>query len=135
MPRILVSTIIAVLLVYLIDFTAAGNTTCAGNLTQWYTNAVGETACEILPLPLPFLTFSRPTGTTYQRLRQICNQNCRLFFSFHRKETKYETLDLKIKSQTSEQMPQVINVTINCVRPKQIPLISVLIFMARGLLL
>ncbi|KIJ67430.1 hypothetical protein HYDPIDRAFT_108200 [Hydnomerulius pinastri MD-312] len=35
---------------------AAGNTTCAGNLTDWYTNAVGETACE-----------------TYQRLRQICN--------------------------------------------------------------
>ncbi|KAH7886800.1 hypothetical protein F5I97DRAFT_1936419 [Phlebopus sp. FC_14] len=34
----------------------AGNTTCAGSLTDWYTNAVGETACE-----------------TYQRLRQICN--------------------------------------------------------------
>ncbi|OAX33981.1 hypothetical protein K503DRAFT_478958 [Rhizopogon vinicolor AM-OR11-026] len=56
MPRILVPTIAAVLLVYLIDFTIAGNTTCAGNMTQWYTDAVGETACE-----------------TYQNLRQICN--------------------------------------------------------------
>ncbi|KIK89904.1 hypothetical protein PAXRUDRAFT_152079 [Paxillus rubicundulus Ve08.2h10] len=39
-----------------LDVVKAGNTTCAGNLTDWYTNAVGETACE-----------------TYQRLRQICN--------------------------------------------------------------
>ncbi|KAH0835788.1 hypothetical protein J3R83DRAFT_9632 [Lanmaoa asiatica] len=40
------------------DVVEAGNTTCAGNLTDWYTNAVGETACE-----------------TYQRLRQICNRD------------------------------------------------------------
>ncbi|OAX43416.1 hypothetical protein K503DRAFT_681193 [Rhizopogon vinicolor AM-OR11-026] len=58
MPRILVSNIALALLVYLIDFTTAGNTTCAGNLTQWYTDAVGETAC-----------------VTYQRLRQICHPN------------------------------------------------------------
>ncbi|KAJ8596820.1 hypothetical protein M405DRAFT_757036 [Rhizopogon salebrosus TDB-379] len=47
-----------VLLVCLVEFTTAGNTTCAGSMTQWYTDAVGETAC-----------------TTYQRLRQICNAN------------------------------------------------------------
>ncbi|KAF9233224.1 hypothetical protein BU15DRAFT_54201 [Melanogaster broomeanus] len=39
-----------------LDVVKAGNTTCAGNLTDWYTEAVGETACA-----------------TYQRLRQICN--------------------------------------------------------------
>ncbi|OAX34096.1 hypothetical protein K503DRAFT_470471 [Rhizopogon vinicolor AM-OR11-026] len=62
MPRVLVPTI-AVVLVYLIEFTLAtsGNTTCAGNMTQWYTDAVGETACE-----------------TYERLRQICNPNYRV---------------------------------------------------------
>lgn len=38
------------------DASADGNTTCAGNALDWYTNAVGETPC-----------------TTYQRLRQICN--------------------------------------------------------------
>ncbi|KAG2044010.1 hypothetical protein BDR03DRAFT_940522, partial [Suillus americanus] len=54
----LVPTIATILLVFLIDFAAAGNTTCVGNMTQWYTEAVGETAC-----------------TTYQRLRQICNPN------------------------------------------------------------
>ena len=54
MLRSLAPTITAILLVLLIDFTAAGNTTCAGNMTQWYTNAVGETACEILL----FLRFS-----------------------------------------------------------------------------
>ncbi|KAG2044011.1 hypothetical protein BDR03DRAFT_940527 [Suillus americanus] len=54
----LVPTIATILLVFLIDFAAAGNTTCAGNMTQWYTDAVGETAC-----------------TTYQKLRQICNPN------------------------------------------------------------
>jgi hypothetical protein len=53
MPRNLAIT--SVLLVYLTDFTAAGNTTCAGNMTQWYTDAVGETACEILPLFHHFL--------------------------------------------------------------------------------
>jgi hypothetical protein len=54
MPRNL--AIAAVLLVYLTDFTAAGNTTCSGNMTQWYTDAVGETACETLPLFHHFLT-------------------------------------------------------------------------------
>ncbi|KAG1856031.1 hypothetical protein DFJ58DRAFT_879965, partial [Suillus subalutaceus] len=58
MLQSLVPTIATILLVFLIDFAAAGNTTCAGNMTQWYTEAVGETAC-----------------TTYQRLRQICNPN------------------------------------------------------------
>jgi hypothetical protein len=52
MPRLLFPSIAVVLLVYLIDFTTAGNTTCAGNMTQWYTDAVGETACETLPLIL-----------------------------------------------------------------------------------
>ncbi|KAG2135557.1 hypothetical protein BD769DRAFT_1571655 [Suillus cothurnatus] len=52
----LVPAITTILLVFLIDFAAAGNTTCAGNMTQWYTDAVGETACM-----------------TYQRLRQLCN--------------------------------------------------------------
>ncbi|KAF8833550.1 hypothetical protein BDN67DRAFT_976547 [Paxillus ammoniavirescens] len=47
---------LAVLGFLTLDVVKAGNTTCAGNLTDWYTNAVGETACE-----------------TYQRLRQICN--------------------------------------------------------------
>ncbi|KAG1745132.1 uncharacterized protein EDB91DRAFT_178471 [Suillus paluster] len=56
MLRGLTPTIATIVLVFLIDFTAAGNTTCAGNMTQWYTDAVGETAC-----------------VTYQRLRQICN--------------------------------------------------------------
>ncbi|KAG1824551.1 uncharacterized protein BJ212DRAFT_1261652 [Suillus subaureus] len=58
MLQSLVPTIATILLVFLIDFAVAGNTTCAGNMTQWYTDAVGETAC-----------------TTYQRLRQICNPN------------------------------------------------------------
>jgi hypothetical protein len=44
-----------VLLVCLVEFTTAGNTTCAGSMTQWYTDAVGETACEIF---LFFLSFS-----------------------------------------------------------------------------
>jgi hypothetical protein len=49
----LVPAIATILLVFLIDFAAAGNTTCAGNMTQWYTDAVGETACEIYPfLPI-----------------------------------------------------------------------------------
>jgi hypothetical protein len=43
----LIRTIATILLVFLIDFAAAGNTTCAGNMTQWYTDAVGETACKI----------------------------------------------------------------------------------------
>ncbi|KAG2148946.1 hypothetical protein DEU56DRAFT_782997 [Suillus clintonianus] len=58
MLQSLAPTIATILLVFLVEFTAAGNTTCAGNMTQWYTDAVGETACM-----------------TYQRLRQICNPN------------------------------------------------------------
>ncbi|KAI1789397.1 hypothetical protein LXA43DRAFT_583721 [Ganoderma leucocontextum] len=40
----------------LVDFSWAGNTTCASGQLDWYTSVVGETPCE-----------------TYQRLRQICN--------------------------------------------------------------
>ncbi|KAG1748044.1 hypothetical protein EDB19DRAFT_237501 [Suillus lakei] len=60
MSVVLVYAVIAMILASFLHAAAAagGNTTCAGDLTQWYTNAVGETACE-----------------TYQRLRQICNAN------------------------------------------------------------
>ncbi|KAG2148947.1 hypothetical protein DEU56DRAFT_86923 [Suillus clintonianus] len=52
----LVYAFTAMMLASFLHTAAGGNTTCAGSLTQWYTNAVGETACE-----------------TYQSLRQICN--------------------------------------------------------------
>ncbi|KAG1748046.1 hypothetical protein EDB19DRAFT_1683667 [Suillus lakei] len=68
--------IAAILLVFLINFADAGNTTCAGNMTQWYTDAVGETACM-----------------TYQRLRQICNPNCMSVFIKAKAKIKYETID------------------------------------------
>jgi hypothetical protein len=58
------------------------------------------------------------------------------FFFVFIEKIKYEVLDLKIKSQTSEQILQVINATINCVRSNQVPPVSVrLTYMARKLLL
>ncbi|KAG1722454.1 uncharacterized protein EDB91DRAFT_1088141 [Suillus paluster] len=57
MLRGLTPTIATIVLVFLIDFTAAGNTTCAGNMTQWYTDAVGETAS--IDLKIKSQTFDR----------------------------------------------------------------------------
>lgn len=55
---------------------AQGNTTCKGTTLDWYTSVVKETPCMWIPhLRVDHLTKTM-IGTTYQRLRQICNSNC-----------------------------------------------------------
>ena len=64
-------------------------TTCASDQLSWYTNIAGESPCERFRRILwGFSLFSwrnavNYVGTTYQRLRRICNKDCECILRFH----------------------------------------------------
>ena len=58
---------------------AIGRTQCASQQLDWYTDFIGETPCKTVSqscMRTSILTCSSFAGETYQRLRQICNNDC-----------------------------------------------------------
>ena len=57
-----------------------GNTTCLSKQLDWYTSIVGESPCKLsysMLYPCARLKLCSGPGMTYQRLRQICNHDCK----------------------------------------------------------